>query len=166
VAGDEDDGTPTGLHAEHRELTGLEGLIAARSSPSLAVKVARATVRGVSVARISIAKSGGEVATSNGVYLRRRLRHDGAPECVPMLPHDRASRETRFGLHDASSQVVTGASLSDFDPIEREPLRQSIQHYGGDRVLLDLDDEAIDGALGLRARNSQGHKARPSPVSF
>lgn len=70
--GVEDDGTPTGLHAEHRELTGLEGLIAARTSPSLAVKVAPATVRGVSVARISIPKSGGEVATSNGVYLRRR----------------------------------------------------------------------------------------------
>jgi ATP-dependent DNA helicase RecG len=157
--GVEDDGTPTGLHAEHRELTGLEGLIAGRTSPSLAVEVIRATFRDVDVARISVPKSASEVATSNGVYLRRRLRHDGAPECVPMLPHDRASRETQFGLHDASSQVVAGATLADFDPIERERLRQSIQQYGGDRVLLDLDDAAIDGALGLTARDSRGDKA-------
>lgn len=157
--GVEDDGTPTGLHVEHKQLVGLEGLVASRTSPSLAVEVVRVTQEGFEVARISVPKSAGEVATSNGVYLRRRLRHDGAPECVPMLPHDRASRETRFGLSDASSQVVAGASMTDLDPLERERLRQSIQQYGGDRVLLDLDDEAIDGALGLTGRDSKGDRA-------
>jgi ATP-dependent DNA helicase RecG len=105
----------------------------------LTIEVDRVTQGGFDIARISVPKSAGEVATSNGVYLRRRLRHDGAPEGVPMLPHDRASRETRFGLSDASSQVVAGASMSDFDPLERERLRQSIERYGGDRVLLDVD---------------------------
>ena len=76
-----------------------------------------------------------------------------------MLPHDRASRETRFGLSDASSQVVAGASIADLDPLERERLRQSIQQYGGDRALLELDDEAIDGALGLTGRDSKGNRA-------
>ena len=156
--GVEDDGTPTGLHGEHAQLVGLEGLIASRTSPSLAVEVARVSLRGVDVARIGVPRSAGEVSTSNGVYLRRRLRHDGAPECVPMLPHDRASRSARFGLSDASAQVVAGASLADLDPLERERLRQSIQQYGGDRVLLELDDEAIDGALGLTGRASNGSR--------
>ena len=35
--GVEDDGTPTGLHGEHRNLVGLPGLVAAHTSPSLAV---------------------------------------------------------------------------------------------------------------------------------
>ena len=37
--GVEDDGTPTGLHAEHSQLAGLAGMVAARTSPSLAVTV-------------------------------------------------------------------------------------------------------------------------------
>lgn len=35
--GVEDDGRPIGLHAEHRALTGLAGLVAARTSTSVAV---------------------------------------------------------------------------------------------------------------------------------
>ena len=97
-----------------------------------------------------------EVATTAGVSLRRRLKPDGMPECVPMLPHDRASRASTFGLVDVSAQPVAGATLADLDPLERERLRQSVQPYGGDRVLLELDDEALDGALGLTARQADG----------
>lgn len=57
---------------------------------------------------------------------------------------------------DASAQPVAGATLADFDPLERERLRQSVQQYGGDRVLLELDDEALDGALGFTARQPDG----------
>ncbi|WP_208599971.1 AlbA family DNA-binding domain-containing protein, partial [Duganella phyllosphaerae] len=154
--GVEDDGTPTGLHVEHMQLAGLAGLVAARTSPSLAVVVTPVALGAVQVARIVIPKAHGEVATTGGVYLRRRLKADGQPECVAMLPHDRASRATTFGLVDASAQAVAGAKLSDLDPLERERLRQSVQQYGGDRVLLELDDEALDGALGLTARQSDG----------
>ncbi|KZC15246.1 ATPase [Rhodanobacter sp. FW510-R12] len=156
--GVEDDGTPTGLHAEHRLLTGLAGLIAARTSPSLAVSVTPVEIGGVALAHLAVPKAMGEVATNAGVYLRRRLKHDGRPECVPMLPHDRASHATRFGLVDASAQPVAGARLEDFDPLERERLRQSVQQYGGDRVLLELDDEALDGALGCTVRQGDGSR--------
>jgi ATP-dependent DNA helicase RecG len=74
-----------------------------------------------------------------------------------MLPHERSSRASRLGLSDASAQVVSGATLADFDPLERERLRQAIQTYGGDRVLLGLDDEALDGALGFTTRNTADH---------
>jgi len=172
--GVEDDGTPTGLHPDHQMVQGVIGLVAARTSPALTVQVDRLTIQGVQVARILVPQAKGEVATSNGVYVRRRLRPDGTPECVPMLPHERTSRATTFGLLDASAQPVLGSTLQDFDPIERDAarrrlrhrLRQAIQIYGGDaarrrlrhRILLDLDDEALDGALGLTARQLDGSR--------
>jgi ATP-dependent DNA helicase RecG len=156
--GVEDDGTPTGLHADHQVLAGLPGLVAARTSPALAVQVHPVTLNGVVVACIRVPKAFSEVATTSGVYLRRRPKHDGTPECVAMLPHDRASRLAHLGLADVSAQVVAGATLADFDPLERERLRQAVQKYGGDRVLLELDDEALDGALGFTARQPDGQR--------
>ncbi|MDR6678697.1 ATP-binding protein [Pseudomonas oryzihabitans] len=156
--GVEDDGTPSGLHAEHRLLEGLAGMVAARTSPSLSVQAEAVDLAGVTVAHILVPKVSGEVATTSGVYLRRRLKHDGTPECVAMLPHERSSRASSFGLLDVSAQPVAGASLADLDPLERERLRQAVQQYGGDRVLLELDDEALDGALLLTARQADGSR--------
>ena len=157
--GVEDNGIATGLHAEHQQLAGLAGLVAARTSPSLAVIVTPVIIGDVPVAHIAVPQAQGEVATTAGVYLRRRIKSDGQPECVAMLPHDRASRVSSFGLMDASAQIVAGAALADLDPLERERLRQCVQQYGGDRVLLELDDESLDGALGLTARSSDGGRA-------
>lgn len=154
--GVEDDRTPTGLHVEHMQLAGLAGLVAARTSPSLAVVVTPVALGAVHVAHIAIPKAHDDVATTGGVYLRRRLKADGQPECVAMLPHERARRATTFGLVDASAQAVVGTRLSYLYPLERERLRQSVQQYGGDRVLLELEDEALDCVLGLTARQSDG----------
>lgn len=158
----EDDGRPTGVNPDRQNVAGLAGLIAARTSPSLAVAVTAIQADGVVVIQVAIPKAHGEVATTNGVYLRRRLRADGEPECVPMLPHERISRVSSFGLMDVSAQVVSGAVLNDLDPIERERLRQNVQQYGGDRILLELDDEALDGALGLTARLPSGVGRAPT----
>jgi len=156
--GVEDNGTHTGLHPDHRLLVGLAGMVAARTSPAVIVSVSPVEVDGVTVARISVPKAQGEVSTNAGVYLRRRIKHDGTPECTPMLPHERISRVSSFGLMDVSAQPVAGATLADFDPLERECLRQAVQQYGGNRVLLELDDEALDGALGLTARQPDGSR--------
>lgn len=43
--GVEDDGVPTGLHAEHRALASLTGLVAACTLPSLAVHVSKRGVK-------------------------------------------------------------------------------------------------------------------------
>lgn len=75
-----------------------------------------------------------------------------------MLPHDRVSRASRFGLADPSAQPVAGARLQDLDPLERERLRQTVRQYGGDRVLLELDDEALDGALGFTKTLDSGER--------
>ncbi|MDG4560913.1 MAG: ATP-binding protein [Candidatus Competibacter sp.] len=156
--GVEDNGAITGLHPEHALLEGLAGLIAGRTSPSLTVNVEAVQVNGVTVARIAVPKAASSTATTGGVYLRRRLKHDGKPECAPMLPHDITSRATRFGQLDLSAQPIPGARLEDLDPLERERLRQAVERYGGDRVLLELDDEALDGALGLTFRPADGDR--------
>ncbi len=156
--GVEDDGTPTGLHQAHQNLAGLPGLVAAKTSPSLTVSVEVIEASGVQVARILVPRARTEIATTSGKYLHRRLKHDGTPECVAMLPHDRNSRASTMGLNDASAQIVAGATLDDLDPLERERLRQAVQKYGGDRVLLELDDQALDGALGFTARTEDGQR--------
>jgi ATP-dependent DNA helicase RecG len=156
--GVEDDGTPTGLHEAHLNLNGLPSLVAARTSPSLAVTVQALEVSNQRVACISVLKSSGEIATTAGKYLRRRIKHDGTPECVALLPHERSSRASRFGLNDVSAQAVAGATLADFDPLERERLRQTVRKYGGDRVLLELDDEQLEGSLGFTIRGATGER--------
>tara|TARA_R110000787_G_scaffold13751_5_gene42868 strand:- start:25369 stop:27057 length:1689 start_codon:yes stop_codon:yes gene_type:complete len=157
--GVEDNGTPTGLHNNHKDLNGLVGLIAARTSPSIEVIVDEVMVDLIRVCRIQIPKAVQSViSTTSGTYLRRRLKQDGMPECVPMLPHERQSHAVSIGLADSSAQAVAGASLTDFDPLERERLRQAIQNYGGDRVLLELDDEQLDAALGFTTRNTSGER--------
>lgn len=152
--GVEDDGRPSGLHKNHLQLSGLPGLVAARTSPSLHIEVTSLEIENKIVARILVPKAKyHEIATSSGMYLRRRLKADGTPECRPLLPHERISRASRLGLIDVSAQPVANTTINDFDPLERERLRQAIQKYGGDQYLLELDDQGLDGALGLTTRN-------------
>lgn len=67
----EDDGTATGLHADQLNLAGLPALVAARTSPSLAVQVEAIEINGVPVARLVVPKARSVVATNGGVYPRR-----------------------------------------------------------------------------------------------
>ncbi len=151
--GVEDDGKVTGLHADHRNLTGLTALIANQTSPSLSVRVEAIDIGDHRVARIAVPKSRQLVATSEGLLQRRRLKADGQPECVPLYPHEYNRRLSDLGQLDQSALPVPEASVNDLDPLERERLRQFIERYGGDRSLLGLDDTELDGALGLVRRD-------------
>ena len=155
--GVEDDGTVTGLHANHRHLDGLAALIANRTQPAFTVTVESLLLNTLPVARITVAKSGSPIATNEGVLKRRRLQANGKPECVPYLPHEFASRQANFGLLDMSAKAIAGATLADFDPIERARLRQFIERFNGDRALLELDDAQLDAALGLTVRTEHGY---------
>jgi ATP-dependent DNA helicase RecG len=147
--GVEDDGSPTGLHAAHQNLTTLGAFIANRTNPPLSVRVEAVKIGGQRVAKICVPKSRHLVATSEGILQRRRLMADGTPECVPFYPHEFAQRQSQLGLLDYSALPVAEASMDDLDPLERVRLRQLIERYGGDRSLLPLADEELDGALGL-----------------
>jgi ATP-dependent DNA helicase RecG len=151
--GVEDDGTVTGLHPAHQNLTGLTALIANLTSPPLTVRVEAIDIERRRIARIAVPRSRQLVATSDGLLQRRRLKADGLPECVPLYPHEFAQRQSDLGLLDYSALPIAGASSQDFDPLERERLRQCIERYGGDRSLAGLADAELDRALGLVRRD-------------
>jgi ATP-dependent DNA helicase RecG len=150
--GVEDDDRATGLHPAHQNLAGLSALIANRTVPPVSVRVTVLEVEGTRAAKIEVPLARRPVARSDGLLLRRRLLADGWAECVPMYPHEIDRREADLGLLDYSARPVAGAAAADLDPLERTRLRQAIQQYGGDRALLALSDDELDGALGLARR--------------
>ncbi len=152
--GVEDDGTASGLHAVHQNITSLAALIANSTTPPLSVRVEALNVDGQRVAKVLVPKSRQLVATSEGLLQRRRIKADGLPECIPFYPHEFARRQSDLGLVDFSALPIAGASLDDFAPLERDRLRQFVARYHGDASLLGLRDEELDGALGLVAADN------------
>lgn len=99
------------------------------------------------ILRISVPRSIATVATSGGKMLRRRIKADGTPESSPLYPYEITSRLSDLRLLDFSAQPVPGASVGDFDPVERERLRNVIRNSRGEQNLLSLTDEELDRAL-------------------
>jgi ATP-dependent DNA helicase RecG len=147
--GVEDNGTITGLHTKHQSIAQLSAFIANRTNPPVSVRATVINEEGHNVAAIEVPKSFRLVATSDGLLQRRRLQADGTPQCVPFYPHEFPSRQSDLGLLDYSVTPIPEASPTDLDPIERERLRRMIESYKGDPSLLNLDDDELDGALGL-----------------
>jgi ATP-dependent DNA helicase RecG len=158
--GVEDDGRVTGLHPRHQNVSTLAALIANRTSPPLSVRVTAFDEGGVRIARIEVPKSHRLVANTQGTLQRRRLKIDGKPECVPLLPGEFLTRQADLGAVDHSSLPVTEADADALDPLERQRLRAMIDRYKGDQQLIGLDDEQLDGALQLTVR----HESRVYPT--
>ncbi len=159
--GVEDDGRVTGVHKNHESYQGLAAMIANRTVPPVHVVVMPLIQDdGKLVLRIEAPKLSQIIATSDGVIKRRRLQSDGDPECVPFLPHEFNSRLANFRKTDISALGVPEATLDDLDPVQRARLRQFIERNSGDEVLLELDDERFDSALGLVVR--EGDIRRPT----
>ena len=75
-----------------------------------------------------------------GVYLRRRLKHDGTPECAPMLPHERESRAASLGLVDVSAQPVAGATVLIPDVMLRQQERDFLDDIAWDELASAFPD--------------------------
>ena len=147
--GVEDDGTITGLHANHLNVSGIPSLIANKTNPVISVRVERYDLQGKTVARIYVPKSRQLVSTSDGLLVRRRLKLDGTPEAVPFYPHEFIQRQSSMGLVDPSAMVLEEIDASQLDPLQRQRIRNAIKKYGGEQSLLALADDELDGALGL-----------------
>ncbi|MFH1118126.1 MAG: ATP-binding protein, partial [Pseudomonadota bacterium] len=147
--GVEDDGTVTGLHPHHLDVTGLSALIANRTNPPLSVEVDLHEFSGKALARIWVLKSRQLVSTSEGLLQRRRLLANGKPEAVPFHPHEFVQRRAGLGLTDPTAIPLASLTADILDPLERHRIREAIRRYGGDVSLLPLADEELDGALGL-----------------
>lgn len=146
--GIEDDGTVTGLHEQHRDITQLAAFIANRTVPPVSVRLEMIPAE-QPVLLIHVPKSRSIVASSSGKIQRRRLKADGTPENIPMYPYEITTRLSELSLLDFSAQPVPGARYEDLDPLERERLRKIILAYNGEKNLLDLSDEELDKALQL-----------------
>ena len=85
--GVEDDGTPSGLHRQHRNSAQLTRLIATQTHPSLAVTIHTHVINNVTVAKITVPQSATLIATDEGAYLQRRLKPDNTPECIHITAH-------------------------------------------------------------------------------
>lgn len=155
--GVEDDGQITGLHPAHQNSTTLAAMIANRTNPPVSVRVTLLTEEDKPVASIEVPKSTRLVATSEGLLQRRRMQGDGTPQCVPFYPHEFVSRQSDLGILDYSALPVLGATRDDFDPLECEHLRQLIERYNGDRTLIGLNNEELEGALGLVRHEGDRH---------
>lgn len=149
LLGVEDDGTVTGLHANHLNILGIPSLIANKTNPAISVRVERCELEGRSIARISVPKSRQLVSTSDGLLVRRRIKLDGTPEAVPFYPHEFIQRQSSMGLVDPSAMVLEEVEASQLDPLQRLRIRNAIKKYGGEQSLLSLADDELDGALGL-----------------
>lgn len=149
LLGVEDDGTVTGLHPNHENVSGLPAMVANKTNPSISVRVELVEVDGRKVARISVPKSRQLVSTSEGLLQRRRLMANGKPQAVPFYPHEFIQRQSSMGLADPSAMPVREVSADELDPLQRLRIRNAIRKYGGDQSLLPLADAELDGALGL-----------------
>lgn len=147
--GVEDDGTVTGLHFNHLDITGLPALIANRTIPSLSVRVELLEYQDKPIARIQVLKSRQLVSTSEGLLQRRRLLANGKPEAIPFYPHEFVQRQASLGLADPSAILLFSLTTDVLNPLERQRIREAIRRYGGDVSLLPLADEELDGAMGL-----------------
>ena len=149
LLGVEDDGTVTGVHANHQNTTGLPVLIANRTNPPISVRVETLDLAAGTITWIKVPKSRQLVSTSEGLLQRRRLMANGKPEAVPFYPHEFTQRQSSLGLLDPSSAPIVELTTDDLSPLERHRIREAIQRFGGDQTLLPLADNELDGALGL-----------------
>jgi len=149
LLGVEDDGTVTGLHSMHQNISTLPALIANRTNPALSVRVEKLTMVGTDIARIWVPKARQIVATSDGASYRRRIKFDGKPEAVPFYPHEFIQRQSSLGQVDPSAMLLDDLTAEQFDPLQRLRIRNAIKKFGGDNSLLALADEELNAALGL-----------------
>lgn len=144
--GVEDDGTITGLHDKHKDITGLAALVANKTIPPVSVRNELLEYDNL-VLKLEVPKKNNITATSSGKILRRRLKANGEPENVPLYPYEINSRLSELSLLDFSSLPVPESNYSDLDSVERERVKNAIRSYRGEQNLLELDDEEFDKAL-------------------
>jgi ATP-dependent DNA helicase RecG len=149
VIGVENEGRITGARARHGATTDAHRLQAAifnNTVPSVNTRISVDAIGGRSVIALEVDPYPEICATRDGRSLRRVIGVDG-PACIPFYPYEHQSRRSDLGLFDYSAQIVEGASWVDFDPLEFERLRQTIERLHGDNELLSLDDRQIAQAL-------------------
>lgn len=148
--GMEDNGVVTGVDPQHANDIEMAARIQNNTVPAIYPAVHIEHWDGYDVLVIEIASSHQLVMTSDGRYLRRRLKQDGQPEAIPMAPYEIMQRLSSIQVIDPSAMVIESIPANKaLNPLERERLRNMIRTYHGDTSLLELPDEELDKALEL-----------------
>lgn len=113
-------------------------------------------LEGKTVAVFAVDQANYIVQTSDGRAPYRLIVGRGEPECRPMHASDIVSRLAYLGHYDHSAQQLSEATWGDFDPLEFERLRQTIERNArSDKSLQGLSDEALALALGMAVRRGE-----------
>lgn len=148
--GVEDNGEVTGVDSQHTNEIEMTAKIQNHTVPALNPAVHIEHWDGFDVLVIEIKSSRQLVMTSDGRYLRRRLKQNGQPEMIPMAPHEIMQRLSSIQAIDPSGMVIESISATTaLNPLERERLRGMVRTYHGDTALLELPDDELDKALDL-----------------
>jgi len=154
LVGVEDDGRVTGARPRHDGSTvpaRIQALIANQTIPPVVTQAATVEIQGKPVLVVEVEDAPRVVGTSMGLYVRRALRFDGKPECVPFPAHEMLAHEIDRGAIDFAALPARGATMAHLDPLEFERFRALVSRAGsaGDSQLGDLSDTDITRALGV-----------------
>ena len=155
--GMENDGSVTGLDARHSDIIEMTAKIQTHTVPAQYTVMRFENWDGCTVLVIEVKMSRQLVMTSDGRYMRRRMKQDGTPEMIPMQPYEIMQRLSSIQAVDPSAQVIESVpARKALNPVERERLRGMIRTYHGEMSLLELSDEELDKSLELvRERDNE-----------
>ena len=155
--GMENDGSVSGLNNQHADMTKMAAEIQTHTVPAQYTVMHFENWDGYTVLVIEVKMSRQLVMTSDGRYMRRRMKQDGTPEMIPMQPYEIMQRLSSIQAVDPSAQVVESIPAKKaLNPVERERLRGMIRTYHGEMALLELSDEELDKSLELvRERDNE-----------
>lgn len=119
--------------------------------PPVETTVSIVEIDGMTVVVVAVNKARTVMGTTGGLYVRRALRVDGAPQCVPYAAHEMLASEIDRGAIDYAAIAEPKASMTDLDPLEFERFRSLVVRSGTDADfrLADLPDEEILRTLGV-----------------
>lgn len=152
LLGVEDDGRITGLEPRHDGTTQahlIKAMIVNRTEAPVATEVELVEVAGAQVGVVDVPQSAQPVGTKSGKYVRRTIRADGSPECVPYLLHEMLSVGLSAQGRDYAATPARGATPDDLDPTEFDRFRRLCAAGKGDRTLAEASDQDILRALRL-----------------
>lgn len=151
LLGVEDDGIITGLEPRHGNVTRphlLRAMIVNDTEPPVATDVEVVEVdEALRVAVVTVPSSPMPVGTKSGLYLRRSVKADGKPECVPYRAHEIISRGLSALGRDYAETPARGLLHSDLDAGEIERFRALCGRGRGDAALAGASDQEILRAL-------------------
>ncbi|MFD3507532.1 DNA glycosylase AlkZ-like family protein [Nocardia sp. NPDC058666] len=161
LIGVEDDGTVTGAAPRHGKLTDprrLDALIAAKTIPLVQTRTDVVRIDELDVICVEIPATRNIVGSTAGVYLRRTLKLDGTPQCLPFAAHEMLAHEIDRGALDFAAVAARGAQFSDLDPAEFDRFRRLAGDSAADRVVPQLTDRDICRALQVLRNGDDGRE--------